>query len=263
VAIQFTTVADFANQRLTSVGSPSVGTDAANKNYVDNAIQGLDWKASVRAGSTGNINLASPGATIDGVSMNTNDRFLAKDQTSGAQNGIYVYNGASSAATRATDANSNAAVTTGMATSVEEGTVNGGKVYLLITPQPITIGTTALTFTVMNGGSTAYTAGNGLTLTGTVFSVTPGTGIVVSGSGTAIDTSVVPRKYSVNVGDGTSTSITVNHALGTKDVHVEVYSTTTPFATIWCEVDRPDTNNVTLVFATAPASGAYRAVVVG
>lgn len=52
------------------------------------ALEGLAWKDDVRAASTANINLASPGASIDGVTMAANDRFLAKNQTAGAENGI-------------------------------------------------------------------------------------------------------------------------------------------------------------------------------
>jgi hypothetical protein len=259
--IQFVQSVDFGNQRLTGVASPSVGTDAANKNYVDNAIQGLDWKASVRAASTGNINLAAPGATIDGVTMVANDRFLAKDQSAGAQNGIYVFNGAATPATRATDANTSAQVTPGMATTVEEGSVNADKIFIVITDGPITLGTTSLAFTTLGGG-TPYTAGNGLSLAGNAFSVVAGTGIVV-GANVGIDASVVTRKYAANIGDGASTSISVTHNLGTRDAQVQVYTNATPWDTVWCEVQRPDTNTVTLIFGAAPASAAYRAVVQG
>jgi len=260
MAIKFTQTVDFDNQRLTAVGSPSAATDAANKSYVDAALIGQDWKASVRAASTANLTLTAPGSTIDGVSMVSGDRFLAKDQSTGGQNGIYVWNGAASAATRATDADTVAEFNTGATTSVEEGSVNAGKTFLLITPGPITLGTTALTFT-QAAGSSSYLGGAGLTLTGSTFAVGAGTGVTVNADDVAIDPNVVVRKYATNVGNGSSTSITVTHNLATRDVIVQVYTNATPWDTVICEVQRPDTNTVTLIFGTAPASGAYRAVV--
>lgn len=262
MAIKFTQTIDFGAQRLQNLGSPSVDTDAATKGYVDAAAQGLDWKASVRAASTGNLTIASPGATIDGVAMATGDRFLAKDQATGAENGLYVWNGAAAAATRAPDANTNVNLTTGAAVSVEEGSVNAGKMYLLITAEPITVGTTALTFTQLGGSSTSYNAGNGLSLTGTTFAVVAGTGIV-SGANVGIDTNVVARKYAANIGNGSLTTITVTHNLGTRDVDVRVYNNATPWDDIYCEVQRTDANNVALIFGSAPATNAYRVVVQG
>lgn len=262
MSIKFTQTVDFASQRLQNVGSPAVGTDAATKAYVDGAAQGLDWKASARAASTGNISIASPGATIDGVSMGIGDRFLAKDQATGSENGLYVWNGASAAATRTSDANSNTNLTTGAAVTVEEGSANAGRMFILITAEPITLGTTALSFTQLGGAAASYTAGNGLSLTGMTFAVVAGTGIV-SGANVGVDTSVVVRKYAANVGDGASTTITVTHNLGTRDVTAQVYTNGSPYDTVWCEVQRTDTNNVALVFGSAPASGAYRVVVHG
>lgn len=263
MAIQFTQVVDLNNQRLTNLASPSAGTDAANKDYVDNVAQGLDWKQSARAASTGAITLTAPGATIDGVTLANGDRFLAKDQADAATNGIYVFNGAASAATRTADADSDAEVTAGLTLSVEEGTVNGDKTFVLVTDGDVTIGTTDLSFTVMSGGSTTYTAGAGLTLTGSTFDIGAGTGIIVGADSISIDTAVIASKYAANVGNGAATSITVTHNLGTKDVGVEVYRNSSPWDTVYCEVQRPDVNTITLIFGSAPASGAYRVVVNG
>jgi hypothetical protein len=264
VAIKFTQVLDLANQRITNIGSPSSGTDAVNKSYVDNVVQGLDWKQSVRVATTGNVNLASPGAVIDGVTLTAGDRVLVMSQTDATQNGIYVWNGAASAATRATDADSNAEVTAGLTTSVEQGTVNGGKTYILFSDMSAGVGTAPASFTVMTGGSggTTYSAGNGLALGGSTFSVVAGNGITV-GADVKVDPAVVVRKYAANVGDNVSATISVSHNLATRDVTVQLYSNATPWDTVFCEVTRPDINTVTLGFAAAPASGAYRVVVHG
>ena len=264
MAIEVTNGLNLMSQRIQALGTPSTGTDAATKDYVDSVARGLDWKASCRAASTGTINLASPGTTIDGVTMATNDRFLAKDQSTGSQNGIYVWNGSAVAATRAVDADSSAEVTSGMATSVTEGTANGDKTFILTTNDPITLDTTALVFAQLGGTGTAYTAGNGLTLTGVDFNVGQGTGITVNANDVAIDTSVVPRKYAANIGNGAATAINVTHNFGTRDVVVEVYRNSAPYDRVWPDVDRSvGVNDVTITFATAPASNAYRVVVIG
>ena len=73
----------------------------------------------------------------------------------------------------------------------------------------------------------------------------------------------VTYKYSVTVGNGALTDIPVTHNFGTKDVLVEVYRTGTPWDTIECQVERTDTNTVTLGFNTAPTSAEFTCVVIG
>lgn len=126
------------------------GSQLVTKQYVDDVIAGVrDPKDAVRVASTANINLASPGASIDGIAMSAGNRFLAKDQTAPAENGIYIWNGAAVAATRSTDADADAEVTQGLSTDVIEGTVNGRTRWLLTTADPIVVGTTGLTFVMI------------------------------------------------------------------------------------------------------------------
>ena len=66
------------------VADPTGATDAVSKGYLDGVTQGLDIKASVRAASTGNVNLSTDvqnGSTLDGVTLATGDRILLKDQS--------------------------------------------------------------------------------------------------------------------------------------------------------------------------------------
>lgn len=257
---------DLQSQRIESVGDPSSAQDAATKNYVDNVARGLDWKQSVRAASTGNVDIASAPSSIDGVTLTSGDRVLLKNQTTGSQNGIRIFTAASAALNRALDADSSAEVTSGMAATVTEGTANGDKVFVLTTNDPITLDTTALVFAeVGGGGGTTYTAGNGLTESpATTFNVGAGTGITVAADTVSIDTAVVARKFAANVGDGSSTSISVAHNLGTRDVVVQVRRAASPYDKIIVDdLADVDANHVELVFATAPASGAYRVTVVG
>lgn len=174
---------------ITGLGTPSSGTDAATKAYVDSVAQGIDPKASVRAATTGNITLSNT-QTIDGVALSAADRVLVKDQSTGSQNGIYVVV-AGGAWTRATDADTNAEVNGGMFTFVEEGTVNADSGWVLTNDGSITLGTTALTFAQFSGAG-QITAGGGLTKTGNTLDVV-GTAnrIVINADSIDIGTDVV------------------------------------------------------------------------
>lgn len=164
---------------VTGLPLPSGSSDAASKAYVDSLIQGLAWKASVQAASLININLANPGTAIfDGSTLISGDRLLVKNQSTTSQNGIYIFNGSSSAMTRSSDANTGALLV-GASVLVVTGSTQANTQWTQTTPAPITIGTTAIIWTQF-GNPATYSAGAGLTLTGTTFSITP-TGIGSSG----------------------------------------------------------------------------------
>jgi hypothetical protein len=126
-------------------------------------------KAPVRAASTANINLSSPGSTIDGVTMATGERFLAKDQSTNTQNGVYVWNGSAVAATRATDADVWTELP-GALVVVQEGTVNADRVYLCTSNAGGTLGSTAITWAQV--GATGIQSSALTTLSGTSTDVT-------------------------------------------------------------------------------------------
>ena len=141
-------------------------------------ITGLDVKKSVRVATTANGTLNSAfanGQTVDGITLNTGDRILIKDQSTGSEseNGIYTVND-SGAPTRASDFNDSSStkpnVTPNAFTFVEEGTTNADNGFVLNTNAPITLGTTALTFSQFSGAGT-ITAGDGLDKSGNTLSV--------------------------------------------------------------------------------------------
>lgn len=135
------------------VAEPSNPLDAANKAYVDAARSGLDVKQSVHVATTGPINLATDleaGDYIDNHQLQAGDRVLVKDQVTASENGIYVAV-VSGAASRATDADSSAEVTSGMFTFVTNGDTYGDTGWVLTTNNPITLGTTGLTFAQFSG----------------------------------------------------------------------------------------------------------------
>ena len=141
-----------------------------SKEYVDAVKVGLDFKDSVRVASTANVTISGPGAAIDGVTLSSGDRVLLKNQSTASQNGIYVFNGAASALTRATDADSDVEVTAGMFVFVEEGTANADNGYVLSTDGTITVGSTSLTFTQFSGAG-QITAGDAMSKSGNTLNV--------------------------------------------------------------------------------------------
>ena len=161
--------------KITGLGSPTADADAATKAYVDAATAGLNVHASVQAATTANITLASAvenGDTLDGVTLATGNRILVKNQTDKTENGVYVV-AASGAPSRATDYDSTPEVDAGDFIFVEAGTVNG-KTGWTQTNVITAIGSDNIEFTQFSGAGT-YSAGTGLTLTGTTFSINTGT----------------------------------------------------------------------------------------
>tara|TARA_B100001057_G_scaffold245487_1_gene245809 strand:- start:260 stop:1969 length:1710 start_codon:yes stop_codon:yes gene_type:complete len=159
----------------------------ANKAYVDQVAQGLDTKPSTRVATTANLSAtynngtAGVGATltnsgsqaaiaIDGVTLSASDRVLVKDQTTAAQNGIYVVTtiGSGSAnwvLTRATPEDQPAELSGGAFVFVEEGTANGDNGYVFTHTGNPTFGTTALDVAQFSGAGQVV-AGAALSKTG-------------------------------------------------------------------------------------------------
>jgi len=104
---------------------------------------------------------------------------------------------------------------------------------------------------ISNGGTNASTAAGAR-----------GTLAETSATGLTTSTPVLARVAAQSLGDGTSTSFTVQHNFGTRDVIVQIYDSTT-YDTVIADVVRTNTNSVTVAFSTAPASGAFKAVVTG
>lgn len=156
------------SQKLTNVATPTAATDGANKAYVDAAIQGLNVKTSARVAAAANVTVATPGTAIDGVTLTTGDRVLLMAQTTASQNGLYVFNGSASALTRTTDADVSAEVQSAFV-FIEEGT-GADNGFVMTTNAPITLGTTALTWTQFSGAG-QITAGTGLSKSGNTLSI--------------------------------------------------------------------------------------------
>lgn len=215
----FTGSVSLGGNQITSLADPTLSTDAATKAYVDSLIQGFDWKQSVRAASTANGTLSSAfanGSVIDGVTLATGDRILIKDQTTGSENGIYVVN-ASGAPTRASDADASGDMTAGVTVFISEGNTQGNSAWSITTDDVITLGTTAITFTQVAGGS-LYSAGDGLTLSGSAFQVNAAdASIQVNADNIAVkkgDASLEVGANGLQVKQGTAGQVYVANAQG-------------------------------------------------
>ncbi len=141
-----------------------LASQKAVKSYVDNKVAGLSWKRAVRAATTAAGTLATSfanGSVIDGVTLATGDRALIKNQSAGAENGIYTVN-ASGAPTRADDADSGTELLNA-SVYVSEGTTLADTQWTCSTNAPITPGTTALTF-VQAGATGGAVSSVGLSL---------------------------------------------------------------------------------------------------
>ena len=170
-----------SSQSLRWAGTASNDDDIVTKKDLDGVAAGLHWKDSCRVKSTGNVNLASPGASINGVSLSSGNRVLIAAQTNATQNGIYIYNGSASAMTRSTDMDA-AAEFPGAAVFVREGTQYADTGWTC-SNDAVTLGSTDITF-VQFAGTGTIVAGNGLTKSGnTLSAIANGSTINISASG--------------------------------------------------------------------------------
>jgi hypothetical protein len=174
-ATAFTASQSMGSNKLTNLLDPTVATDAATKNYVDNVAQGLSTKTSVRALAAANITLSGT-QTIDGVALSAGDTVLCIAQTTGSQNGSYTV--AAGAWTRTPDFDDVNDQTRSPYWFVGEGTAYAASGWVMTT-WPYTIGSTALAFTQFTGAGEII-AGNGLQKAGNTLSINTAVTVDVS-----------------------------------------------------------------------------------
>ena len=181
---------DVWSKVISNVASPLASTDAATKGYVDAAVEGLHIHAPCAAATPNTLATISSGtvtynngtsgvgatltttgtyATIDGVNIATvGTRILVKSEANAAHNGIYTYT-SSTVLTRATDFDTPTEMGGGDFTFVQAGTLYNDTGWVMTDPVT-TVGTSNVNFVQFSGAGT-YTAGTGLTLNGTEFSI--------------------------------------------------------------------------------------------
>jgi hypothetical protein len=230
-----------ANTDITSIAlttgtistSPVNGTDIVNKAYADSIASGINFHQSVRLATaaalpanTYNNGTSGVGATltanangalsVDGVAVVAGNRILVKDEAAGANNGVYTVTQTGSGAapyilTRATDFDSAGSgvdqIDAGDFFLVTAGSTLSNTSWVQQTPLPITVGTTPITFTQF-AAPVLYSAGTGLTLTGTVFSIT-NTGVSASTYGSASSVPVIAINAQGQVTSASNSSISI------------------------------------------------------
>ena len=204
------------SQKITGLADPTADADAANKGYVDGVAQGLDVKDSVVATTTANGTLSSAfanGQSIDGVTLQTGDRILIKNQSTASQNGIYNVQ-ASGAPSRTTDmgTGSNAA---GAFVFVEQGTVNAENGFTCTSDTgSAVVGTNNLTFAQFSGAGQII-AGDGIDKSGNTISVDikSNGGITIESTELALNLSQSSITGTLAIGDGGTGATSATAAL--------------------------------------------------
>jgi hypothetical protein len=267
---------------LTSVAvtqDPTTNLQVATKQYVDTLVSsGITYHTPVKYEvPSGNLNAtynngtAGVGATLtnagtlvaftpDGTVASVNDRILVYNQTNQAENGVYVVTTVGSGAvawvlTRASDADTYAlkdpnGLGNGDAFFITSGATGAGETYVCNTVGVITFGTTAITF-VQISATQIYSAGTGLTLTGTSFSIS-NTAVTAGayGSATQVGTFTVNAQGQLTLAGNT----TVTPALGSitgLGSGVATFLATPSSANLAAAVT-DETGSGALVFATSP-----------
>lgn len=154
-SVAFTGSVSLGNQTITSLGTPSNATDAANKSYVDTQISGLSslYKyRTVHAASVADVTISSAPATLDGHTLTNLDRVLLKNQSTQSENGLYVFNGTGSALTRTTDSNAWDEIT-GALVYVEQGNTQADTRWFCTSNSGGTLGSTAITYVQDSSGA--------------------------------------------------------------------------------------------------------------
>lgn len=260
---QVLTTLDFnSTGRIVNLPNGTQPQDAATVAQLQAAVEGLAHKDDVRVRTASNISLASPGATLDGVTMVLNDRVLVAGQTTASENGIYIWNGAAVPLTRSLDASTGAELVSAIV-PVAEGT-SAGTVWRQ-TAVNITLGSTAIAFVAF--GTVAAQASE--TSAGIAEIATQ----AETDTGTDDQRIVTPaklanwsgrvRRFTQTIGDGTATQFTLTHNFNTRDVDVAVRRTSGNFDQVLADVDYLTVNTVRITFNSAPAAGAFQVFLQG
>jgi hypothetical protein len=243
IALGATSLTPAGLTSVTVTQNPVAALDLATKQYVDTLVSsGITFHTpvkyevpSINLNATYNNGASGVGATLtnagalvaftpDGTVASVNDRILVYNQTNQAENGVYVVTtvGSGSVAwvlTRASDADTYAlksptGLGEGDAFFITSGSTGAGETYVCNTVGVITFGTTAITF-VQISSTQIYSAGTGLTLTGTQFSIS-NTAVTAGayGSATQVGTFTVNAQGQLTLAGNTTVTPAVGSVTG-------------------------------------------------
>lgn len=231
--------------------------DPATVAQLEAALAGIAWKDNCRVGTGSNINLTSPGASLDGITMAASDRVLVRSQTLTRDNGIYIWNGAAVPMTRDTKADTMTELKNAVA-SVDEGsdaatTWRQTSVTGVIGTDPVVWAT----FGVVTPDASETVAGK-IELA-TLSEVNAGADAVRAVTPATLAASDFARKkFAADIGDGSATTYVLTHNFGTRDVLAQIYRTTGNYDNVECGIRRTTINSVTVEFDVAPTSNQFR-----
>ncbi len=278
IALGGTSLAPVGLTSVTVTQDPVSNFQLATKQYVDTLVSsGVHFHEPVRVESPINLNAtysngaAGVGATltnagtqaalvIDGVTVAVNDRVLVYQQTDQTQNGVYVVTSIGSGSTnwvltRSADADTYGVVgpntlSEGSTFFVQQGTTGAGETYTCNTIGIIVFGTTNITFAQISA-TQIYSAGTGLTLTGTQFSIS-NTAVVAGsyGSATQVGTFSVNAQGQLTAAASTTVTPAVGSITGL-GTGVAAFLATPSSANLAAAVT-DETGSGALVFATSP-----------
>ena len=255
------TLTFLSGARILGLADAIASNEPATLSQLANAINNLNWKDNVRAASVGNVTLAAPGATLDGITLANGDRILLKDQTAATANGLYIWTGAAIALTRAFDGDTFDKLESAVV-AVDEGTANAGTRWRQ-TQVNGAIGTNTISFSP--DGSSAAPASettSGIAELATQAETDTGTDDLRIVTPAKLRNSVYAvRSLSQTIGDGSTTTFSITHSFNTFDVEVSVREVTGTRRKVLIETDTPDVNTARVLFASAPASSTYRVTV--
>ena len=225
------------------------------------AIEAVAWKDNVRVASVANVTVSAPGASLDGIALTSGDRILLRNQTTQTENGIYIFNGAATPATRAIDANTFDELESAIVT-VDEGT-NAGTTWRQTQVNGV-LGTNNVIFTSFGAGVAQASETNaGIAQIATQAQTDAGTDDLKIVTPLKLATySGRAKRFATTIGDASATSIVVTHNLNTQDVEVFLREATGSLRQVLAEVQATSVNTVTCLFDVAPALNSIRAVVV-
>jgi hypothetical protein len=270
--------------------STTVATTAFVQGLVSALAQGIQYKptatvaatsalpAGTYANGTSGVGAtfsvtATGTTTVDGHVLAAGDLVLLTAQAPAFQNGLYTVttagtSGVSTVLTRHADMDQAAEFPGAVIPAGSTGTANANSLWLANPSGTVTVGTTSIPLTELNKAADLV-AGTGISISGNTVSLTTPVAAANGGAGTVSGIlkangsgTVSSAKFTATIGDGSTTAIAVTHSLGTQDVIAQVRDASTN-AVVECDITQTSTSVTTFTFATAPASNAYKVVIIG